>query len=116
VLYLDSDHLIVRFMERLGEQRGFHLRGFTSAEEALHALKLEPQSFNLMIVNSEMRSLRGVQIIAAAREVSSSLPIYLASAYIDESLLNQAREATATDVVFKNDIEGLVALIAKHDR
>ena len=116
VLYVDSDQLIVLFMERLGEQRSFHLRGFTRAQDGLRALMLEPATFDLAIVDSQLRPNGGFEFVSAARNFNPTFPIFIVSTYIDEDLIARSHGAGATEVVFKNDIEGLVALIAKHDK
>lgn len=101
ILYIDDDPVLVDLFSYMLERRGYRVSGYVNAFTALQALRADPETFDLVVVDQEMPAITGLQVAREARAIRPNLPVALASGYITEDLRLQARGAGVREVVFK---------------
>jgi PAS domain S-box-containing protein len=101
VLYIDDDDSLVMLIERLLERRHFVVTGFTDAQLAIDRLRKDPTAFDLVVSDYNMPYLSGLDVARAVREIRADLPVAVASGFIDERLLAQAKEAGIRELIVK---------------
>ena len=103
ILYLDDDETLVFLVSRLLERRGFQVAAFGVQEEALQALRAQPDGFALLLTDFNMPGMSGLDVAREALAVSPRLNVAVASGYITEELQAEARAIGVREVIFKTD-------------
>ncbi len=85
VLFLDDEPVIVRATQRMLEVLGYHATGFTSASDALEALRAQPDRFDCLVTDFNMGEMSGLEFARRAREIRAALPIVLVSGFMEAS-------------------------------
>ncbi len=114
VLYVDDEEAIIFLMKRLLERQGFRVSGYTDPHEALAAVRLDPDQFDLAVTDYSMPGMSGLEVAQALRELRPDLPMVLASGYITEELRARAPAAGIRELIYKpNTVEDLCAAVAR---
>jgi CheY-like chemotaxis protein len=101
VLYVDDDPALVRLIAKLLERRGFSVAGFTEQGRAIDAVRADPQAFDIVLTDFNMRGLSGVDVARAVRAIRANLPVVLMSGFVDEDTRDRAVAAGVSEVVLK---------------
>ena len=101
ILYLDDDASLVFLVTRMLQRRGIRVSGFTNQDEALAALRVAPQDFDLLVTDFSMPGKSGLDVVREARRIVPGLPVAIASGFPSDHLLAGARAIGVTDIVFK---------------
>jgi len=75
--------------------------GHTSADDALEALRSDPQAIDLLVTDYNMPGISGLQLTRAARSIRKDLKIAVITGFIDEALRNEAESARVAEVILK---------------
>ena len=114
VLYIDDDEPLVWLVKRLLERRGYRVSGYTSASEALLAVRADPGDFDLVITDFNMPGMSGLDVATALQELRPDLPVALASAYVTEMVCAQAAISGVCEVIRKSHtVEELCDAVAR---
>ena len=114
ILYLDDDDTLVFLVRRLLERRGYKVTAFTEQQQAIEALRADPQGFDLLMTDYNMPGMSGIDVARAVRDIRPDLPVAVASGYISDELQAEAQAAGVTEVVFKIDaVEAFCEIVAK---
>jgi two-component system, cell cycle sensor histidine kinase and response regulator CckA len=114
MLYLDDDESIVFLMTRLLERQGYRVSGYTDPQEALTAVRAEPNRFDLAVTDYNMPGMSGLDVACALREIRADLPVAIASGYITEELRAQAPAAGVIELLYKPDtVDELCEVVAR---
>jgi PAS domain S-box-containing protein len=109
ILYLDDEASLVSLATRLLERLGYHVSGFTDAEDALAALSAHPLEFDLVVTDFSMPGVSGLEVAEHVATLRSDLPVMLASGYLTDDLKTKARAAGIRHLLYKpNTVEDLV--------
>ena len=90
VLLVD-DH--VDFLETVSfwmKSKGYVVSVANNAEEALQAVKTE--AVDIVFLDMHMPKTNGVQTLSQIRTIKKDLPVILVTAYLEDALIDQARE------------------------
>lgn len=90
------------FRETLGEllaRRGFETILAEDGQEAVEIVQKNP--VHLLMIDMHMPRLTGIETLATLRNLSLIIPSILMSAKLDESIVVQARELDAAQVIAK---------------
>jgi two-component system cell cycle sensor histidine kinase/response regulator CckA len=91
ILYVDDEgplvKLVVQFLERLG----YRVDGYTSADEALAAFRLQPDAFDAVVTDYNMPGLSGMDVALAVMSQRPSMLVALASGYLRPAEAEHAR-------------------------
>ena len=113
LLYLDDDEGMVLLVRRLLAKRGFKVSVFRVPEEALAALREDPESFDMVITDFNMPGLSGLDVAKATLELRPGLPVVITSGYISDALREGALAIGVRHLLHKADtVEEIAAMIA----
>ncbi|MSQ72835.1 MAG: PAS domain-containing sensor histidine kinase [Betaproteobacteria bacterium] len=101
ILYLDDDEAMVFLVKRLLERHGYGVSAHTNQREALVALREDPASFDLVVTDYNMPGMSGLEVARAVRAIRDTLPVAVASGFIDETLRREAEGAGVRELIFK---------------
>lgn len=104
----DSIHLLYR--EEL-EDEGYEVHSALSGEEALAQLKIIVP--DLVILDINMPGINGIDVLRQIKEMNSSLPVILSSAY-QEFKQDLATWASDEYIVKSSNLDELKAAVKKH--
>ena len=114
ILYLDDDDTLVFLVRRLLERRGYKVTAFTEQQQAIDALRADPQAFHLLMTDYNMPGMSGIDVARTVRDIRPDLPVAVASGYISDELQAEAQAAGVTEVVFKTDaVEAFCEIVAR---
>ena len=100
ILYLDDEDNLVFLVTLSLQQVGYRVSGFTTAAEALDALRAGGQ-FDAFVTDQHMPHRSGVEVAAEVARLRPGLPVIVASGYVDERLREQARAAGVAHLIDK---------------
>jgi signal transduction histidine kinase/CheY-like chemotaxis protein len=101
VLLVDDEEPLVRLGEETLAELGYEPVGFTSAAQALDALRQDPGRFDVLLTDEAMPQLTGTELARAARSLRPDLPVVMASGYVTPALVQRALEAGVAAVLAK---------------
>jgi PAS domain S-box-containing protein len=104
ILYIDDDESLVFLVTRLLKRRGYDITGFTDQPAALATLRANPDDFGLIVSDYNMPGMSGLDVAREARAIRSDLPVAIASGFIDETLVAEARGAGVRELIFKANV------------
>lgn len=114
VLYLDDDDTLVFLVRRLLERRGYRVTGMLSQDEAIQAVRDNPNGFDLLLTDYNMPGMSGLDVARAVLAINPALPVAVASGYITDELQADALAAGVREVVFKTDaVEAFCEVVAR---
>ena len=114
ILYLDDDDTLVFLVRRLLQRRGYTVTAFTDQQEAIEAVRAQPDTFDLFMTDFNMPGMSGLDVARAVLAISPSLPVAVASGYITDELQAEAVAAGVREVVFKTDaVEDFCGVVAR---
>lgn len=114
VLYLDDDETLVFLVRRLLERRSYKVTTFTDQQEAIDAVRAQPQGFDLFMTDYNMPGMSGLDVARQVLAINPALPVAVASGYITDELQTAALAAGVREVVFKTDaVEEFCEVVAK---
>ncbi len=96
VLYLDDDDAMVFLVTRMLERAGYRASGYQGAQEALDAVRDDPQRFDLVVTDYNMPRLSGLEVAREIARLSPDLPVMLTTGDITEDLRSRARAARSS--------------------
>jgi len=86
VLYIDDDESLVFLVKRLLEKRGYRVSGYLQQQQALDALRTDPESYDLVLTDYNMPGMSGLDVAREVRTIRPDLPVAIASGFITEEL------------------------------
>jgi PAS domain S-box-containing protein len=101
VLFVDDEAPLVFLATRTLEERGYRVSGCASGFDAIAAFMRDPLDFDLVVTDLNMKGMSGLQLAKQLRAFRPELPILLASGAVDDALLDAAREAGVSEVLYK---------------
>ncbi len=114
ILYLDDDDTLVFLVRRLLERRGYRVTGVCAQQEAIEAVRAQPNAFSLLMTDYNMPGMSGIEVARKVLAINPSLPVAVASGYISDELRAEAKAVGVTEVVFKTDaIEAFCEIVAR---
>ncbi len=93
ILFLDDEEELVLMATNVLERWGYRVTGFTTAAEALAALRAAPNSFDLMVTDHNMPGMSGIDVSHEITMLRLGLPVILTSGNLTDELFAEAREA-----------------------
>ena len=81
VLVIDDDDKVLRTTRRVLEERGFHTQIATDGQQATSLLRLNPRSYQLIVLNMNMPRMDGAKTLKQLRSITPSVPIVMTSGF-----------------------------------
>ena len=91
ILYLDDELPLVKLAVQFLERLGYQVQGYTSAEEALAAFRLQPDVFDLVVTDYNMPVMSGMDVALSVMSLRPSTLVALASGYLRAAEAEHAR-------------------------
>ncbi len=101
ILYLDDDAALVFLVKRLLERHGIRVSAHTNQQAALKALRADPAAFDLVLTDYNMPEMSGLDVAREVQLIRATLPVVVATGFIDERLRAQAVGAGVREVILK---------------
>jgi PAS domain S-box-containing protein len=109
ILVVDDDQAVLAMAEEMLARLGYEPVGYRGSEEALAALRSQPDRFDAVLTDELMPDLTGTQLALRVHELRPGLPVVIASGYGGPDLRNRARSAGVHEVVDKPYESGTLA-------
>ena len=103
ILYIDDEDALVFLAERIFQNLGYRISGFTRTEDAMAALRAAPYDFQVVLTDYNMPRASGLDVAAEVQEIRPDLPIVLLSGYVTEELREKAAAANIQHLLQKPD-------------
>jgi PAS domain S-box-containing protein len=114
VYYVDDEEVLVFLATRQLTQRGHQVRGFTSAEAALEAIKEDPSGFDVLVTDYNMPRMPGLQLVSEVQAVRPGAPVVLTTGYRSAEIKSAASRLNLRFIVDKpSSVDELCAAIDK---
>lgn len=101
ILYLDDEESLVLLASRMLAKMGYQVRGFSKPEQALAAFSADPTAFDLVLTDLSMPGMSGMDVARKMLEIRPDLPILLATGYVRNEDVEQARSIGIREVIWK---------------
>src|SRR5262245_963534 len=103
VLFVDDSEALVSVMVRTLSRRGYRVTGYSRPDEALHALRDQPRTYDVVVSDYIMSGMTGLDVAREVATIRPGLPVVLFSGHIDEELRSKARELGVRQLLGKLD-------------
>jgi DNA-binding NtrC family response regulator len=103
VLYLDDDEALVSLVMRMLGRQGYRVSGYMIAQQALDAVRADPQAFDLVVTDYNMPGMSGLDVAREIALIRPGLPVAVTSGYITDELRERAPRCGVRHLVYKPD-------------
>ncbi len=108
ILYLDDEEPLVFLATNLFKRLGYRVSGFTDAQTACDAFARNPDQFDLVVTDHNLRSASGIQVAGRMLELRPKIPIVLATGELTDALAEQAKDIGIRHLLYKpNTVDAL---------
>ncbi len=101
ILYLDDEESLVILARRMLEKMGYRVSGFSDPAKALAAFAQAPADFDLVLTDLSMPGMSGMDVARRMLEIRPDIPILLATGYVRNEDVEQARAIGIREVIWK---------------
>ncbi|MDO9250069.1 MAG: MASE3 domain-containing protein [Hydrogenophaga sp.] len=113
VLLIEDDLLMSSMLEKLLARHGYRVSHHNDPEQAMAAVRANPQAFDIVVTDYNMPQHSGLDVITAIRRLRPGLPTILVSGYVNDELRARAAAQGARHVLEKTRVlDELVKLLA----
>jgi CheY-like chemotaxis protein len=118
VLYLDDDDMLASIVELLLKRRGYEVRCYADASQALDALRATPKAFDVVLTDFNMPQLSGLEVAERIAGIDADLPVVLMSGLPEETIRRKGSLGSVRRIIYKPDaveplIEAIEAVLAE---
>jgi PAS domain S-box-containing protein len=92
ILLVDDEAQLCRLEEKLLQRLGYRVSAFTESPPALKAFRKNPGGFDLVITDSSMAKLSGLELARELQRLRPDLPIILATGFGDAEKIAKAQQ------------------------
>lgn len=118
VLYVDDDEVMMLMVERLLQRAGYRISAFLDAQEALDAVKADPDSFDVAVCDFNMPVLSGLDFARALASIRPQLPVIISSGYLPEEAQAEALQLGVRGLLQKqntfDELDRLIRRVLAH--
>jgi PAS domain S-box-containing protein len=114
VLYVDDDEVVRLVVERLLQRAGWRVTSVATAADALQALGVAQNSFDLVVTDFNMPGFSGLHLAREVARRHPGLPVVISSGHVSDELRRGAEQAGVRHLLQKqNLIEELASLVQR---
>jgi DNA-binding NarL/FixJ family response regulator len=85
------------------EDFGYRVSGFERAQDLLATVRADPAAFDVVITDYNMPGTSGLELTRTLKALRPDLPVLVTSGFVSEPLQLAAREAGASEVIYKSN-------------
>ena len=119
VLYVDDDATMVVMVERILQRAGYRVSTYPSAQEAIAAVREQPDAFDVVVTDFNMPDVSGLDLARELARIRPRLPVVISSGYITQELRDDAHQAGVRGLLEKQntfqDLSQLVGALLRED-
>lgn len=104
VLLVDDDEVIQLTVVGLLEHEGLRVTACSNPNEALAAVRAEPDKFDVVVTDFNMPAMSGLDMARNLALIRGDLPVLIISGLITDELRAQARDADIRSVLDKGEL------------
>ncbi len=101
ILFVDDEAQIVRMSQQILEGLGYHVTARTSSIETLEAFRAAPDKFDLVITDTTMPNMTGVELARKLMEVRPDIPIIICTGFSEKISEDKAKTMGIRGYVMK---------------
>lgn len=105
-------------VERLLQRAGYRISAFLDAQEALDAVKADPDSFDVAVCDFNMPALSGLDFARALASIRPRLPVIISSGYLPEEAQAEALQLGVRGLLQKqntfDELDRLIRRVLAH--
>ena len=101
IMYVDDEEPLVYLMTRMLERLKYEVAGYTDADQAIQAFRVDPYRFDAVVTDFAMPGMTGHELARALRTIRPDIPIVMTSGYIREEDADAALQAGVREVISK---------------
>ncbi|MCK4789957.1 MAG: PAS domain S-box protein, partial [Desulfobacteraceae bacterium] len=90
ILLVDDEEQIVRMSQQMLERLGYHVTARTSSIETLEAFRAAPGKFDLVITDTTMPNMAGIELARKLMEIRSDIPIIICTGFSEKISADKA--------------------------
>ncbi|RLB77890.1 MAG: sensory box histidine kinase/response regulator protein, partial [Deltaproteobacteria bacterium] len=91
ILFVDDEEQIARMSQQILEGLGYHVTARTSSVEALETFRAAPDKFDLVITDTTMPNMTGVELAKKLMEIRSDIPIIICTGFSEKISEDKAK-------------------------
>jgi PAS domain S-box-containing protein len=120
ILLVDDEAQLCRLEEKLLQRLGYEVTAFTDSPAALKAFRKNPDKFDLVVTDSSMSKLSGLDLAQELLRLRPKLPIILATGFSEIEKISRAQEIGVRECLEKPILAGdldktIGRLLGEHD-
>jgi PAS domain S-box-containing protein len=101
ILYVDDEEPLVFLVTRMMQRMGYEVTGLTRADDAIEAVRADPQRFDLVISDLGMPGMSGMDLAHELLAIRPGLPVIITSGYVRPEDARRAEDIGVRDIVLK---------------
>ncbi len=101
LLLVDDEEWLVDMWKEVLESLGYRTTGTTKPLQALEMVRVNPQEFDLVIVDQTMPHMTGLELAAELRTLRSELPIILVTSFSESVSQAKAEKVGIREHIMK---------------
>jgi len=109
ILLVDDEEQIVRMSQQMLERLGYHVTARTSSIETLEAFRAAPDKFDLVITDTTMPNMTGIELARKLMEIRSDIPIIICTGFSEKISSDKARAMGIRGYVMKPVVKSELA-------
>src|SRR6185295_20031129 len=79
IMYVDDEESLIRVMTRVLQRLGYRCSGFADPHAALHAFRADPDAFDAVLADLNMKSMSGLDLARSLVAIRAELPVPIIS-------------------------------------
>jgi DNA-binding NtrC family response regulator len=113
ILLVDDESQLCHLEEKLLKRMGYKVSAFTDSVEALKIFQKNPDAFDLVITDSSMSQLPGLDMAKSILRLRPQMPVILATSFGDKEKIAQAKQVGIRECIEKPILSGDLDKIIK---
>jgi CheY-like chemotaxis protein len=109
ILLVDDEEQIVRMSQQMLERLGYHVTARTSSIETLEAFRAAPHKFDLVITDTTMPNMTGIELARKLMEIRSDIPIIICTGFSEKISADKAAAMGIRGYVMKPIVKSELA-------
>jgi PAS domain S-box-containing protein len=109
ILLVDDEEQIVRMSQQMLERLGYHVTARTSSIETLEAFRAAPDKFDLVITDTTMPNMTGIELARKLMEIRSDIPIIICTGFSEKISSDKATAMGIRGYVMKPVVKSELA-------
>jgi len=101
LLYVDDEEMLVELVKARFQPLGYRVTGSTNPQEAVEAVRADPDSFDVVVTDYNMPEMSGLEVARRVSSIRQTLPVLLVSGYLTPENHAAALAAHVKDIVYK---------------